>query len=68
MNERNLIEKMLLINKLTGLINIQFKSEISKVFALEDINEAVSFYVKNMSAGKVLIKPTLKASQPQEQK
>jgi hypothetical protein len=35
------------------------KSEVSREFGLEEVKLALEFYQNNMSAGKVLIRPTL---------
>jgi len=38
-------------------LNTHLRSEISKEFKLSEINEALDYYSKNMTAGKVIIKP-----------
>lgn len=40
-----------------ALLPTIFRTEIQRVFKLEEINEAVSYYQANSSKGKVLIKP-----------
>ncbi|KAL4459914.1 hypothetical protein ABPG74_003440 [Tetrahymena malaccensis] len=45
------------IEKLQKLIKTDLKSEISKEYSLQDGQQAVEYYSKNMTSGKVLIKP-----------
>jgi len=46
-----------LIGKLTTLLTSDLKTEVSKESPLSEGAEAVHFYLKNMSSGKVLFKP-----------
>lgn len=48
---------MALIGKLTTLLTSDLKTEVSKESPLSEGAEAVHFYLKNMSSGKVLFKP-----------
>lgn len=48
---------MALIGKLTTLLTSDLKTEVSKESPLSEAAEAVHFYLKNMSSGKVLFKP-----------
>ncbi|EAR90902.2 zinc-binding dehydrogenase family oxidoreductase (macronuclear) [Tetrahymena thermophila SB210] len=45
------------LEKLQKLIKTDLKSEISKEYPLQDGQQAIEYYSKNMSSGKVLIKP-----------
>lgn len=46
-------------NRVVELLPTIFKSEVSREFALDEVKQALEFYQNNMSAGKVLIRPTL---------
>ncbi|KAL4459915.1 hypothetical protein ABPG74_003441 [Tetrahymena malaccensis] len=47
------------MEKLQKLIKTDLKSEISKEYSLQDGQQAIEYYSKNMTQGKVLIKPQL---------
>jgi hypothetical protein len=57
LKEKSLVSLAWNINKLKGLLKTALKTEIAKEYCLEDFEEAVNFYKKNMSAGKVLFRP-----------
>ena len=44
-------------NEIHELLPTVFKTDIQKVFKLDEINEALAYYQANSSKGKVLIKP-----------
>lgn len=44
-------------NEIHALLPTVFRTEIQKVFGLEEINEALAYYEANSSKGKVLIRP-----------
>ncbi len=57
LKDKSLVTLAWNINKLKGLLKTALKTDISKEYCLDDFEEAVTFYKKNMSAGKVLFKP-----------
>ena len=57
LNDKSLLGKAKMLYNLKALLRTSLRTAISKEFALEDINEAVEYYQKNMSEGKVLIRP-----------
>lgn len=61
LNEKSLIGKAKMMFSLKSLLKTSLRTVISKTFILDQINEALEFYEKNMSAGKVLIKPNQSA-------
>lgn len=48
-----------LMNKVVEMLPGILRSDVSREFSLEEVTEALEFYQKNMSAGKVLIRPSL---------
>jgi NADPH:quinone reductase-like Zn-dependent oxidoreductase len=46
-------------NKVIELLPTILKSEVSREFPMENLDEALEFYKANMSAGKVILKPHL---------
>lgn len=48
-------------NKVVSLLPTILKTEVSREFPLEEIKDALSFYKKNMTAGKVILKPSIKS-------
>lgn len=54
---KGLIGKAMLIYNLKSMLGTALKTHVNKVFPLEKINEALEFYQKNMSFGKVIISP-----------
>jgi len=51
------LAKWNLANKVMHLLPTILKTEISREFALDQINEALDYYKKHMSEGKVILKP-----------
>lgn len=73
LESRNIFGKLRAMNAVGNMLNSMFASTFSARYALDDIYQAVESYHKNMSAGKVLIKPWLnvlseKAPTSEEQK
>lgn len=56
---KGLIGKAMMIYNLKSMLRTSLKTDVQKTFALEQINEAIEFYQKNMSFGKVLINPNI---------
>ena len=63
LNDKSLLGKAKMLYSLKGLLRTNLSTKISKEFELEQINEAVEYYRKNMSEGKVLIRPSQKNGQ-----
>lgn len=57
--QKNLFGQINLIRKVQNLVNNLYKSDIAGEYSLEEIQQAIDSYVANMSAGKVLIKPSI---------
>jgi NADPH:quinone reductase len=60
LEKKGLIGKAKLLYGLRSLIKNSLKTVIQKEFSLEDAQEAINYYKKHMSEGKVLIMPGLK--------
>lgn len=56
---QGMFSKMKTVWKLQKLLLNDLKSEISKVFSIEEINEALQYYKEHMTEGKVIIKPQM---------
>ena len=50
-------EFLKVIGEVHSLLPTTFKSNIHKVFKLEEINEALEYYKENSSKGKILVRP-----------
>ena len=57
LSEKRLTEKLKLGGRVRRFLEEQNEIVIQKTYALQEINEAITQYTGNMSAGKVLIKP-----------
>ena len=57
---KNILSLWNVSNKVLSLLPTVLRTVISKEFPIEDIEGALSFYKKNMSAGKVIIRPSIK--------
>jgi len=68
LNEKSLLGKAKMLYGLKGLLRTSLSTKISKEFEMEQINEALEYYKKNMSEGKVLIKPGKKSQEKQIEK
>lgn len=56
MHQQNIIKAIMLTNKVKRYIrNADFKTHIAKTIVIDEINDAIAFYAKNMSEGKILI-------------
>ena len=55
-------EVFALVNKATGLYKTVLKTTVNAQYGLHQIGEAIEFYLKNQTAGKVVIKPSLTAA------
>ena len=52
-----MLGKLNLIRKLSNLLKHELKSTISKELPLSKFEEGLDYYVKNMTQGKVIIRP-----------
>jgi hypothetical protein len=50
---------MALFKKAQGLYKSTLKTVVNARFGLHQIEEAIEFYLKNQTAGKVVVKPSL---------
>ena len=57
---KNILQRWNISNKVVGLLPTILKTDISKEFSLDGVNDALYFYKKNMSAGKVVFRPSAK--------
>jgi len=48
-----------LVLKAEGLYKTVLKTTVQKSFGLHQLPEAINFYLKNQTAGKIVIKPSL---------
>ena len=64
LKNKNIVSLLFLLNKLKGLLTSQLKTEVSMESSLEDAKNAIEFYTKNMSKGKVIFKPQLNKKVP----
>ena len=56
-NGKNLLRKIMIVNRVQKLITEDLSSEVQKEFDLKDFEEAIDYYKNNMSKGKVILKP-----------
>jgi len=49
------------LSTVTRLLKTDFKTEVAKRFSLDDVPEAILSYLNNMSSGKVVICPSMRA-------
>lgn len=54
---KNLMTLLRTFYKVRKTITQTMKSTISKKFKIDELNNAISFYLQHMSEGKVLIEP-----------
>ena len=64
--ESSMFRKIRMSSAVQSLIGTSFKTTVNKSFPLEEINEAVAFYKKNMTAGKIIIEPSLNSGSLQQ--
>lgn len=57
MKTKNQLTLLQSFYKVRSTINNQLKSTVAKKFKLEQLNEAIDFYLKNMTEGKVILQP-----------
>jgi NADPH:quinone reductase-like Zn-dependent oxidoreductase len=57
--QKNMLKIALIVKRARGLLGGTLSSTISKEFGLHEIHEAIEYYRANMTAGKVLLKPSL---------
>lgn len=57
---KNILTRWNLANKIVALLPTVLRTDISKEFPIESVKEALSFYKKNMSLGKVVLRPQMK--------
>jgi NADPH:quinone reductase-like Zn-dependent oxidoreductase len=50
---------MEIVKKAENMIRNELKTEIQARFGFHQIKEAIEFYQKNQTAGKILLKPSL---------
>ena len=55
-SSQSLLKTLGSIKKVQKLIHTDLKTEVNKVFNIEDVNKAIELYSDNMSSGKVLLK------------
>ena len=55
---KNLLSLWNLSNKVVGMLSTSLRTDVSREFRIEEIVEALAFYKKNMSAGKVILRPS----------
>lgn len=53
---KGIIGQMVLLNHLKSILKTHLKTNISKIISIDEINQGIDFYKKNMSLGKVLIR------------
>lgn len=68
LQNRNIFGKIKALNAVGSMLNSMFSSTFSARFTLDEVSQAVETYSKNMSAGKVLIKPWLNSSSDDQNK
>jgi len=54
---KSFLSKIPMVMKLKKLLKNELKSEIALEFSLEDFEESAKWYIKNMTKGKVILKP-----------
>lgn len=59
MKEKSSLSKWNLANRVLSLLPTILQTDVSQEFELGQVDEALEFYKKNMSRGKVLLKPKL---------
>ncbi|HDR67964.1 MAG TPA: alcohol dehydrogenase [Bacteroidaceae bacterium] len=57
LKSKNMVQKIRLVNRVKKFMKKGHEISIQKTFPLQEINRAIELYTKNMSAGKVLLKP-----------
>lgn len=55
---KNILTLWNLSNKVVGLLPTVLRTDVSREFPIEEIESALEFYKKNMSAGKVILRPS----------
>ena len=60
LKNKSLIGQAMMVYGVRSLLKTQLKTNIIKEITLEEINEGLEFYQKNMTAGKVIIRQQLK--------
>lgn len=54
---KNILGILCVIKKVKNLIHQNLSTQIQKEFDLKDVKEAIEYYEKNMSGGKVILRP-----------
>lgn len=54
---QGIFSKISAVRKVHKLLTDDLKTEIAKVYSMDDVNEAVKYYQQHMTEGKVIIKP-----------
>ena len=55
----SLFGKYMMFRKLKSLLNTSLSSSVSREFGLHELKQAIEYYDKNQSAGKVMMKASL---------
>lgn len=55
----SLVGKFMMFRKLKNLLKTSLLSSVSREFGLHELKDAIEFYDKNQSAGKVIMKASL---------
>jgi len=63
---QGIFSKLSAVRKVHKLLMGDLKTEIAKVFSMEEINEAFQYYKQHMTEGKVIIKPNYTEPIPEE--
>ena len=63
---KGLIGKAMMIYNLKSMLRNTLRTEVQKKFQLEQINEAIEHYQKNMSLGKVILTPIMEKNEKNE--
>jgi len=56
---KTIFQMLELIEKVEGMYKAELKTEVQKAFGLHQVQEAINYYMKNQTAGKILLKPSL---------
>lgn len=54
--EKGMVKLLFLLNEMKSHIKTTLKTTISKIISIDEIDEGINFYKKNMSEGKVLMR------------
>ena len=58
LNQKTLAEKFEVFIKAERMYGDTLKTEVQKTYGLHEVKEAIDFYMRNQSGGKILFKPS----------